>query len=69
MKAAIDKCPKGAALLAAAGVSLVDAQWLFSAQRASDGPQDQVRLGAIRRKVGAFVAMQSSVTARVRRAA
>lgn len=67
MKAAIENCPKGAALLAAAGVSLADAQWLFSAQRASDGPQDQARVGDIRRKVNAFLAAQSP--ARVRRTA
>lgn len=50
---------KGAALLAAAGVSLADAQWVFASQRAGGEPQDQARLGEIRRKVNAFLAASS----------
>jgi hypothetical protein len=68
MVAANDPCLKGATLLAKAGVSIADAQWLFAAKRAGGGPQDQVRLNDIRRKVEAFLATVPA-TARARRAA
>ena len=66
MKVAVESRLKGAALLAASGVSLADAQWLFAAQRAG-GPQvDPVRLAGIHRKVTAYLEAQST-PARVHR--
>jgi hypothetical protein len=56
MKASSQSCLKGAALLAAAGVTLADAQWLFASQRSSYVSQDPVRLVEIRRKVNNFLA-------------
>jgi hypothetical protein len=68
MVAANDPCLKGATLLAKAGVSIADAQWLFAAKRAGEGPQDQVRLNDIRRKVEACLATVPA-TARAHRVA
>jgi len=66
VKVARVPCLEGAALLAAAGVSLADAQWLFAVQRASEGPQDQARIAAIRGKVSTFLAANAT-PARARR--
>jgi len=54
------KCPKGPALLAKAGVTLADAQWLYRQQLAGSVSQDRARFDAIRRKVGSFLATGSA---------
>ena len=47
-------CPKGPALLAKAGVSLDDAQWLYRQARGGV-TADSARLDTIHRKVRAFL--------------
>ena len=49
-------CPKGPALLAKAGVTLSEAQWLYRQPRGGAAAADTDRVGAIRRKVSSFVA-------------
>lgn len=54
------KCPTGPALLAKAGVTLADAQWLIRQNRAGAVVQDNARLESIYRKVKSFLALQSA---------
>lgn len=67
MKVSADTGLKGAALLAAAGVTLADAQWLFAAQRAGGPVMDRPRHASIHRKVNDFLAAQQSAPAKLRR--
>lgn len=53
--------PKGAALLAKAGVTLADAKWLFSQIRSgTDSHQQDPRFDAIHAKVSSFVCSHTS---------
>lgn len=49
-------CPTGPALLAKAGVTLVDALWFYGQSRVDSGSADTARLETIRRKVQSFLA-------------
>lgn len=59
-------CPTGPALLAQAGVTLVDAQWFYGQARATTGTADTARLETIRRKVQSFLARSNAAPARGR---
>jgi hypothetical protein len=61
------KCQKGPALLAKAGVTLVEAEWFYGQSRANTGTADTARLETIRRKVQSFLA-SNAAPARGRRA-
>jgi len=52
-------CPKGPALLAKAGVTLSEAQWLYCQKRGGVAADD-AQLDSIRRKVHSFLAMSSA---------
>lgn len=58
-------CPTGPALLAQAGVTLVDAQWFYGQARAA-GIADNARLETIRRKVQSFLTRSTAAPARGR---
>jgi hypothetical protein len=55
MNATKPTCPKGPALLAKAGVTLSEAQWLYRQQRGGVAADD-AQLDSIRRKVHSFLA-------------
>lgn len=59
MNATKPTCPKGPALLAKAGVTFSEAQWLYRHQRGGVAAND-AQLDSIRRKVHSFLVMSNA---------
>lgn len=54
------KCPRGPALLAKAGVTFADAQWLYRQLPVGWAAQDRAKLDEIRRKVSSVLPARSA---------